>query len=52
MGAGISARYSFREDHYNAPRSYIDWTLQYRTNVGGGQRDRAKGWFMSLSLWY
>ena len=52
VGAGISARYSFREDHYNAPRSYIDWTLQYRTNIGGGQRDRAKGWFMSLSLWY
>lgn len=52
VGAGVSARYSFREDHYNAPRSYIDWTVQYRTSVGGGQKDRAKGWFMSLSLWF
>ncbi|QIL82143.1 hypothetical protein G7047_21075 [Diaphorobacter sp. HDW4A] len=51
-GVGVSARYAFREDHYNAPRSYIDWTVQYRTSIGGGQKDRAKGWFMSLSLWY
>ena len=52
VGAGVSLRYAFREDHYNAPRSYMDWTIQYRTNVGGGQADRAKGWFMSLSVWY
>ncbi|MBF5007703.1 NfrA family protein [Diaphorobacter caeni] len=51
-GAGVSARYAFREDHYNAPRSYVDWTVQYRTSLGSGQKDRAKGWFMSLSLWY
>ena len=52
VGAGMSVRYSFREDHYNAPRSYVDWTLQYRTSLGGGQADRAKGWFMNMSLWY
>lgn len=52
VGAGVSLRYAFREDHYNAARSYVDWTVQYRKNVGGGQADRAKGWFMSLSIWY
>ncbi|MPM46511.1 hypothetical protein SDC9_93214 [bioreactor metagenome] len=51
-GAGLSLRYSFREDHYNAPRSYIDWTVQYRGSIGGGQADRAKGLFMNMSLWY
>ncbi|QNP50307.1 NfrA family protein [Diaphorobacter aerolatus] len=51
-GAGMSVRYAFREDRYHAPRSYVDWTVQYRTNLGGGEADRAKGWFMSLSMWY
>ncbi len=52
VGVGVSARYAFREDHYNAPRSYVDWTIQYRTNLGGGAADRAKGWFMNFSVWY
>lgn len=34
-GPGFNLRYWFREDHYNAPRSYLDLTTQYRFNVGG-----------------
>ncbi len=51
-GIGVSFRYGFREDKYNATRSYLDWTTQYRTNLGGGNASRAKGLFMNLSLWY
>lgn len=51
-GVGINFRYWFREDRYNAPRSYIDWATQYRFNVGGGQADRAKGLFMTVTLSY
>ena len=34
-GPGFNLRYWFREDHYNAPRSYLDLTTQYRFNIGG-----------------
>lgn len=51
-GAGITLRYWWREDHYNAPRSYLDWTIQYRASLGGGAGDRAKGLFMNLTLSY
>ncbi|VVE11292.1 TPR repeat-containing protein [Pandoraea communis] len=51
-GVGVNFRYWFREDRYNAPRSYIDWATQYRFNVGGGQADRAKGLFMTVTLSY
>ncbi len=51
-GLGINFRYWFREDHYDASRSYLDWSTQYRFNVGGGQADRAKGLFMTMTLSY
>lgn len=51
-GPGFNIRYWFREDHYNAPRSYLDLTTQYRFNIGGGQADRAKGLFINLTLSY
>ncbi|MGU7770240.1 NfrA family protein [Burkholderia sp. MR1-5-21] len=51
-GVGVNVRYWFREDHYDAPRSYLDWSTQYRFNVGGGQADRAKGLFMTVTLSY
>lgn len=51
-GAGVNVRYWFREDHYDAPRSYIDWATQYRFNVGGGSKDRSKGLFMTVTLSY
>lgn len=51
-GVGLNLRYWFREDHYDAPRSYIDWATQYRFNVGGGQKDRSKGLFMTVTLSY
>lgn len=52
VGPGINMRYWFREDHYNAPRSYFDWSVQYRTPLGGGATDRAKGLFMTMTLYY
>ncbi|GGC03376.1 peptidase [Oxalicibacterium flavum] len=51
-GPGINVRYWFREDRYNAPRSYIDWTLQYRINIGGGDAGRARGLFMNMTFSY
>ncbi len=51
-GPGFNVRYWFREDHYNAPRSYLDWTTQYRFNIGGGAADRARGLFINLTLSY
>ncbi|WP_203564835.1 NfrA family protein [Bordetella pseudohinzii] len=52
VGPGLNLRYWFREDHYNAPRSYFDWSVQYRTPLGGGATERAKGLFMSMTLYY
>jgi tetratricopeptide (TPR) repeat protein len=49
-GPGISLRYWFREDVYNAPRSYLDLTLQYRLRVSGAQR--ARGVFLNSTLSY
>lgn len=51
-GVGVNLRYWLREDRYNAQRSRIDTSLQYRTSLGGGQADRAKGLFLSVSLSY
>jgi Flp pilus assembly protein TadD len=51
-GVGLNLRYWFREDHYDAPRSYVDWATQYRFNVGGGSKDRSKGLFMTVTLSY
>lgn len=52
VGPGFNVRYWFREDHYNAPRSYLDFGVQYRASLGGGASDRAKGWFMNMTLSY
>lgn len=41
MGPGVSMRYWFREDHYKAPQSYVDFSLQYRFKLSGD--DRAEG---------
>ncbi|PWB33118.1 hypothetical protein DCO48_10665 [Pseudomonas sp. SDI] len=51
-GPGVNLRYWFREDHYNTPRSYLDWSMQYRFAIGGGATERAKGLFMNLTLSY
>ncbi|MFK3775865.1 tetratricopeptide repeat protein [Pseudomonas sp. NPDC089406] len=51
-GPGVAVRYYFREDHYHTPRSYLDWTAQYRFAVGGGASERAEGLFMNLTLSY
>jgi bacteriophage N4 adsorption protein A len=50
LGAGVNLRYWFNEDRYNAPRSYNDVSLQYRTRIGGD--DRARGVFMRFTLAY
>lgn len=49
-GPGINFRYWFREDMYNAPRSTVDLSLQYRLKVQGD--DRARGFFMTTTLSY
>ncbi|MBD8577299.1 bacteriophage N4 adsorption protein A [Pseudomonas syringae] len=50
LGIGNNVRYWFREDAYNAPRSYVDFSLQYRLRVLGD--DRAKGVFSRLTYSY
>ncbi len=50
IGPGVTARYWFREDTYNAPRSYIDWSMQYRARLGGAER--GKGLFINTTLSY
>lgn len=49
-GPGVSVRRWFREDVYNAPRSYWDVTLQYRARLTGD--DRMKGLFLNGLLSY
>lgn len=50
VGVGNNVRYWFREDAYNAPRSYVDFSLQYRVKLSGD--DRAKGVFARLTYSY
>lgn len=50
VGVGNNVRYWFREDAYNAPRSYVDFSLQYRVRVLGD--DRAQGVFGRLTYSY
>jgi adsorption protein A len=49
-GPGVSLRHWFREDRYNAPRSYVDVTLQYRAHLAGD--NRAKGLFINTIVNY
>ncbi|MEP6791037.1 MAG: bacteriophage N4 adsorption protein A, partial [Ramlibacter sp.] len=50
IGPGVTARYWFRADAYNAPRSYLDLTLQYRVRISGAQR--ARGVFVNSTVSY
>lgn len=47
-GPGLTLRYWFREDAYAAPRSYLDFTVQYRASLGGDAR--GKGLFVTSTL--
>ena len=49
-GAGFSLRYWFRENKYEAPRSYVDLNVQYRFKIAGD--DRARGVFASVTIAY
>lgn len=49
-GVGLNLRYWFREDTYHAPRSFVDFSLQYRLKIVGD--DRAKGVFFNASFNY
>ena len=51
-GPGVGLRYWFREDHYNAARSYLDLSVSYRFAIGGGDTQRAKGLFATATLYY
>jgi tetratricopeptide (TPR) repeat protein len=51
-GPGVGVRYWFRDDHYNAARSYLDLAVQYRFALGGGDTQRAKGLFATATLYY
>ncbi|MDR5882025.1 NfrA family protein [Caballeronia sp. LZ032] len=50
VGAGVSARYAFRGGRYDAPRSFVDVSVQYRFRVAGD--DRAKGVFFGAVFSY
>ena len=49
-GPGVSVRHWFREDKYAAPRSYVDFSLQYRFRLSGDER--AKGLFLTSLISY
>ena len=49
-GVGVSTRYVFRENKYDAPRSYVDVSLQYRFKLAGD--DRARGVFFNAIYSY
>ncbi len=49
-GLGINFRQWFNEDRYNAPRSHLDISLQYRGRIGGDAR--AKGVLLRATLSY
>lgn len=51
-GPGVNVRYWWREDRYNAARSYVDLGVQYRFALGGGDSQRAKGLFATATLYY
>ncbi|WP_109477158.1 bacteriophage N4 adsorption protein A [Paraburkholderia sp. C35] len=40
VGAGVSARFWFRGGPYDAPRSFVDVSVQYRVRVAGDSRAR------------
>jgi len=50
VGVGVSSRYYFRASRYDAPRSFVDASLQYRVRVAGDAR--GGGWFFGLLFSY
>ncbi|WP_322045381.1 NfrA family protein [Paraburkholderia sp. J67] len=50
MGIGVSSRYWFRDNFDDAPRSYVDVSVQYRWRLTGD--DRAGGVFFGAVLSY
>ncbi|WP_322045346.1 NfrA family protein [Paraburkholderia sp. J67] len=50
IGAGVAARFWFRGSRYDAPRSFVDVSVQYRVRVAGD--DRAKGVFFGATFSY
>lgn len=49
-GLGVSTRYWFRDGKYDAPRSYVDLSVQYRWRIAGD--DRARGVFFGAIYSY
>ncbi|WP_144142851.1 NfrA family protein [Paraburkholderia sp. BCC1884] len=49
-GVGVSTRYWFRDGKYDAPRSYVDLSVQYRLKITGD--DRARGVFFGAIYSY
>jgi adsorption protein A len=49
-GIGTNLRYWYRQDPYNAPRSYADVSLQYRWKIAGDRR--AEGLFARITAAY
>jgi hypothetical protein len=49
-GVGVSTRYWFRDSKYDAPRSYVDLSVQYRWRLVGD--DRARGVFFGTVFSY
>ncbi|HZZ09704.1 MAG TPA: bacteriophage N4 adsorption protein A [Paraburkholderia sp.] len=49
-GVGISTRYWMRDSQYDAPRSYVDLSVQYRLKISGD--DRARGVFFGAIYSY
>ena len=50
MGLGVSARYAFRDGKYDALRSSVELSIQYRWKVAGD--DRARGVFCGAVFSY
>jgi hypothetical protein len=50
VGPGVALRYWFREDAIHAPRSFVDFNVQYRLRIGGA--DRSNGVFAGLYFSY
>jgi tetratricopeptide (TPR) repeat protein len=50
VGPGVALRYWFREDATHAPRSFVDFNVQYRLRIAGA--DRSNGIFAGLYFSY
>lgn len=49
-GPGVNVRYWYRQDHYKAPQSYVDFSLQYRFRISGDER--AQGVVLRTTFYY